>query len=66
MASSSPSPLMAEVLKMAHVLLLRAERPRAVEISEGVMAPSMSCLLANTINMAVLSSSSCDHWGDDA
>ena len=41
-ASSNPSPLIADVLKMAHVLFLRAERPRAVEISEGDMAPSMS------------------------
>ena len=41
-ASSSPSPLIAEVLKIAQVLFLRAESPRAVEISEGVIAPSMS------------------------
>ena len=41
-ASSSPSPFIAEVLKMAHVLFLRAERPRALDISDGVMAPSMS------------------------
>lgn len=65
MASSSPSPLMADVLKMAHVLFLRAERPRAVDISEGVMAPSMSCLFANTINMAVFSSSSYGGWGGE-
>ena len=38
-ASSSPSPLIAEVLKIAQVLFLRAESPRAVEISEGVNAP---------------------------
>ena len=41
-ASSSPSPLIAEVLKIAQVLFLRAESPRAVEISEGVIAPSIS------------------------
>ena len=41
-ASSSPSPLMADVLKMAQVLLLRAERLRALDISDGVIAPSMS------------------------
>ena len=58
MASSSPSPLMADVLKMDHVLFLSAESPRAVDISDGVMAPSISCLLANTINIAVFSSSS--------
>ena len=41
-ASSSPSPLSADVLNMAHVLFFRAERPRALEISDGDMAPSMS------------------------
>ena len=41
-ASSSPSPFSADVLNIAHVLFFRAERPRALEISDGDMAPSMS------------------------
>ena len=63
-ASSSPSPFVAEVLKMAHVLLLSAARPRAVDTSEGLIAPSRSCLLANTHRMAVFSSSSCRGDGE--
>ena len=41
-AFSSPSPLNADVLNIAHVLFFRAERPRALEISDGDMAPFMS------------------------
>lgn len=42
MASSNPSPLRADVLNIAHVLRLRADKPRAVDTSEGVIAPSIS------------------------
>ena len=49
---------------MAHVLLLSAARPRAVDTSEGLIAPSRSCLLANTHRMAVFSSSSCRRDGE--
>ena len=41
-ASSRPSPFVADVLKIAHVLLFSAESPKAVEISEGLMAPCKS------------------------
>lgn len=41
-ASSRPSPLVAEVLNMDHVRLFSAERPRALETSEADMAPSIS------------------------
>ena len=62
MASSSPSPFKADVLKIDHVRFFSADRPNALDISEGVMAPSKSCLLANTISIAFLSSSS---WNVD-
>ena len=58
MASSNPSPLRADVLNMDQVLFLSADNPNALDISAGVIAPSRSCLLANTIKMAFLSSSS--------
>ena len=64
-ASSNPSPLVAEVLKMAQVLLLSAARPRALETSEGLMAPSRSCLLAKTHRMAVFNSSSYKRRGKE-
>ena len=41
-ASSRPSPLTADVLKIAHVLFFSAERPSAVDISDGLMAPCIS------------------------
>lgn len=41
-ACSKPSPFSADVLNIAHVLLLSADRPNAVDTSEGLMAPSMS------------------------
>ena len=42
-ASWRPSPLRAEVLKIAHVLFFKADSPNALDISGGVMAPSISC-----------------------
>lgn len=57
-ASSRPVPLVADVLKICHFLSLRAGRPRALATSVGVMAWSMSCLLAKTTRMAFFSSSS--------
>ena len=59
MASSSPVPLVADVLKICHFLSLSAGRPRELATSVGVMAWSMSCLLAKTTRMAFFSSSSC-------
>lgn len=41
-ASSRPSPLVAEVLNMDHVRLFNAERPRALDTSDADMAPSIS------------------------
>ena len=41
-ACSNPSPLTADVLKIAHVLFLSADSPKAVETSEGLIAPSIS------------------------
>ena len=58
MASSNPSPLRADVLNMDQVLFLSADNPNELDISAGVMAPSRSCLFANTIKIAFLSSSS--------
>lgn len=57
-ASSSPVPLVAEVLNICHFRSFKAGRPRAFAISVGVMACSMSCLFANTTKMAFFSSSS--------
>lgn len=42
MASSRPSPLVAEVLNIDQVRLLSAERPKALETSEADIAPSIS------------------------
>lgn len=57
-ASSSPVPLVAEVLNICHFRSFKAGKPRAFAISVGVMACSMSCLFANTTKMAFFSSSS--------
>uniref|UniRef100_A0A0E9X3R7 Uncharacterized protein n=1 Tax=Anguilla anguilla TaxID=7936 RepID=A0A0E9X3R7_ANGAN len=57
-ASSSPVPLVADVLKICHFLSLSAGSPRELATSVGVMACSISCLLANTTRMAFFSSSS--------
>jgi hypothetical protein len=43
MASSNPVPCLAEVLKIAHVLFLRLESPRASDTSAAVIEPGMSC-----------------------
>lgn len=58
MASSSPVPLVAEVLNICHFLSFSAGKPSALAISVGVMACSMSCLFANTTKMAFFNSSS--------
>ena len=58
MASSSPSPLIADVLKIWYLRFLMAARPRALATSVTVMAPSISCLLANTQRTDFFSSSS--------
>lgn len=57
-ASSSPVPLVAEVLNICHLRSFRAGKPRAFAISVGVMACSMSCLFAKTTKMAFFNSSS--------
>ena len=44
-ASSRPSPLVAEVLNMDHVRLFSAERPSAIDTSEADMAPSISLVI---------------------
>lgn len=44
-ASSRPSPLVAEVLNMDHARLFRAERPSALDTSEADMAPSISLVI---------------------
>lgn len=44
-ASSRPSPLVAEVLNMDHVRLFSAERPSALDTSEADMAPSISFVI---------------------
>ena len=41
-ASSSPSPFVADVLNIAHVRLFKLDNPRALEISDGLIAPSIS------------------------
>lgn len=57
-ASSSPVPLIADVLKIWYLCVVMDVRPRALATSLGVIAPSMSCLLANITNTAFFSSSS--------
>lgn len=57
-ASSSPSPLMADVLNIWYRRFLMAERPRAFATSVTVIAPSMSCLLAKMQRTDFFSSSS--------
>lgn len=58
-ASSSPSPLVAEVLNIWNVLSLRASRPSSRCTSAKLIQPCISCLLANTTKIAPASSSSC-------
>lgn len=58
-ASSNPVPFIAEVLKIWYLLVLMFVSPRAFATSLTVIAPSMSCLLANTTNTAFFNSSSC-------
>lgn len=58
-ASSRPSPLMAEVLKIWNVRFLSTSRPSSLCTSATVRAFSMSCLFASTTRMALFSSSSC-------
>lgn len=58
MASSRPVPLIADVLKIWYFLFFKDGNPSAFATSAAVMAPSISCLFANTHNTAFLSSSS--------
>ncbi len=44
-ACSKPSPFIADVLNIAHVLFLRADRPKAVDTSDGLIAPSISYVI---------------------
>ena len=57
-AWSSPSPLIADVLKIWNVLFLSKSKPKAWWTSATLIAPSISCLLARTARMAPFSSSS--------
>ena len=57
-AWSNPSPLMADVLKIWKVLFLKRSKPKAWCTSATLIAPSISCLLANTARMAPFNSSS--------
>ena len=62
-ASSSPLPLIADVLNILQVLFLREHSPRDFDISAGVRGFSMSCLLANIISIEFFNSSSYYHSG---
>ena len=58
MDSSNPSPFIALALKIWNVRFFKASSPNALWTSVTDMAPSMSCLLANTTNIAPFNSSS--------
>ena len=60
--SSNPSPFIALALKIWNVRFFNASSPNALWTSVTDMAPSMSCLLANTTKIAPFNSSS---WNID-
>lgn len=62
-ASSRPVPLTAEVLNIWYFRFFSEGRPRELATSDAVMAPSRSCLLANTQRVAFFNSSSFDARG---
>ena len=53
---------MADVLKIWYLWVVMEVRPRALATSLGVIAPSMSCLLAKITNTAFFNSSS---WAEN-
>lgn len=57
-AISSPSPLVADVLKIWKVLFFNASKPRAWWTSATLKHPAMSCLFARTTRIAPCNSSS--------
>ncbi len=53
-----PTPLIAEVLKIAHCRCFSAGNPKTSDTLASETAPGRSCLLANTTNGVSLNSSS--------
>lgn len=62
-ASSSPSPFVADVLKIWNVLVRRASNPRLRCTSAKERQLGISCLFARTIRTAFFNSSSCNSVG---